>query len=755
MRNIIVSLSIITFCNYSIAQSNQSFWNEISESKINITGKREIIPEKFKTFQLDLNALKSVLLNAPNDKHVLIDNSSVIINLPLPSGEIQKFKVVEAPVMDMDLQLSYPNIKTYSIKGIDDVYANGKIDVTEFGFHGMIRSAKGDIYIDPYCQKNISDYITYYTHDFIKPINDRGICEGIIDEDGINSKVSSPSALICAGANLRTYRLAIACTGEYAKAATGLATPTKAQTLAKVVISVNRVDGVYEAEVAVRLVLVATSTLVMFTVPGTGFTVGDNSNASSLITKSQSVITASVGTANFDIGHTFSTGGGGLANLGCVCSASNKAKGITGSASPVGDPYDIDYVAHEIGHQFSGNHTFRAATGSCAGNGNLSTSVEPGSGVSIMAYAGICTGQNITTNSIPYFHGISFGEIMAFTTSGGGSSCDVSTASGNGAPVVTGSAAFTIPSNTPFILTGSATDPNGDALTYQWEEIDAASSFGNWNAGTKPFFRSYTPSTSPTRMFPILSAVLSGNLQGTVGEYTPTTAQVLNFRLTARDNKMGGGGVCSADAQITVNGAGPFAVTSQSVTGLAYSINAPCDITWSVNGTDVAPVNCSLVNIYISKDAGVTFTLMIANTPNDGFETITLPNLPVTSTTCRVKVESVGNIFFDINDKNFTISTVIGLGLNENNASNSIGIQLYPNPFSNSVKINIRNNSNLIAEKTMINVYDIIGNIVRSEVVKLTENFSKVYDFSDLANGSYIIEITDGKQKAVARLIKM
>ena len=258
----------------------------------------------------------------------------------------------------------------------------------------------------------------------------------------------------------------MACTGEYAVAATGSATPTMAQTLAKIITSVNRVDGVYETEVAVRLVLVATETLVVFTNASTDPFNGNN-NASTLIGESQSVISSTIGSANYDIGHTFSTGGGGLAGLGVVCINSQKASGITGSPNPVGDPYDIDYVAHEIGHQFAGNHTFNATTSSCGGgNRNASTAVEPGSGVTIMAYAGICGSTNdLAPNSIAYFHAISYDEIVNFTNLNNGNSCAATTSTGNQAPVVTGSGNYFVPKSTPFILTGSATDPDGDALT--------------------------------------------------------------------------------------------------------------------------------------------------------------------------------------------------------------------------------------------------------------------------------------------------
>ena len=754
-KTVILSAILVSSLTFK-AQSNMVFWQPINETKISVNGKRDIVPNTYKTFHLDMTNLKTLLATAPSDKMVSVKNSSVIVELPMPNGKIEHFSVVESPVMDEALQASYQNIKTYSIHGIDDIYASGKLDVTEFGFHGMVRSPNGDAYIDPYCKWNTADYISYYTFDFEKPFIDRGICEGAIGENNSTQKVSAPTIQICAGTNLRTYRLAIACTGEYAVAATGSATPTKAQTLAKVVTSVNRVDGVYETEAAIRMVLVSTTTLVLFTTAGTGFTTSDNNNASTLISKSQSVITNTIGSANFDIGHTFSTGGGGLAQLGCVCNTSSKASGITGSPSPVGDPYDIDYVAHEMGHQFGGDHSFKSALGSCGGNGNLSTSMEPGSGVSIMAYAGICSTDDLAPHSIAYFHSVSFDEIMAYSNTGTGNSCPVNTATGNHAPAVTGSASYVIPSSTPFSLTGSATDVDGDALTYQWEEADAATAFGNWNSGTKPFFRSYNPTTSPTRSFPILSSILAGPASYTtvIGEFLPTTAQTLKFRLTARDNKMGGGGLCYAVSTITVSATGPFAVTSQSTTGISYPAGTSQTITWNVNGTNAAPVNCANVNIYVSINAGLTYSLVLANTPNDGTENVAMPSLTVTSATCRVKVESVGNIFFDLNDKNFTI-TATTTGLNQYANSAGLTLQLYPNPFSSSVKIDVLSSHYLDTDNAVINVYDILGNIVRTETIKLTENFSKVYDFSSLANGAYIVEVTDGKQKSVARLIKL
>ena len=502
------------------------------------------------------------------------------------------------------------------------------------------------------------------------------------------------------------------------------------------------------------MVLVPTTTLVLYTTAGTGFTTSENNNSSSLIVKSQSIINSNIGSANYDIGHTFSTGGGGLANLGCVCSNSSKASGITGSSNPVGDPYDIDYVAHEMGHQFSGNHTFNAnsGAGSCAGNRNGSTSFEPGSGVTIMAYAGICGSLNdLASNSIAYFHAISYDEIMNFTTNNGGSMCDVSTASGNNPPIVTAMGNLTTSPNTPFTLTGSATDPDGDAITYQWEEMDAGSgSGGNWNNGSKPFFRSYNPTTSNSRSCPNATVIASGNLQGTRGEYTPTTAQVLKFRLTARDNKMGGGGVCSATTQVTVVN---FSVTSQGTAGIIYAGGSSQSITWNTNGTDLTPINCANVNIYVSLNSGTTYSLILANTANDGSENIVMPVVTTAVSTCMVKVQSsTGPVFFDANNVAFTLSDNTGI---VQTAANTVKMLLYPNPFSATVKVDISNPGTLNVSNTVLQVYDVLGNLVKTEKIKLTSNYSETFDLSNLANGSYMIEVTDGKQRSVSRLIKL
>jgi hypothetical protein len=755
---------------------NQTFWFPVQESSIRVSGNRQIIPQKYVCFSLIGSSLKEQLLNAPHEKNVRAEKSNCVINLPNPNGTIQRYRVVESAVMAQELSNSYPNIKTFSLKGIDDVNAIGKLDCNEFGFFARIISSNGDFYIDPYCLNNTVDHISYYTSDFIKNPAHR-IAEGNINEGSnhldlhnnqLNQGVpfieqqsgNKTAASTCVGAELRTYRFAVACTGEYAKAATGNQNPTIAQTLAKIVTSVNRVNLVYEKELSVRLELIATETLVIFTDPTSDPFTGNN-NATTLINESQTVINSNIGAANYDIGHTFSTGGGGLANLGVVCNNANKSKGITGSTSPVGDPYDIDYVAHEVGHQFNSKHTFNAITGSCNNNRNGSTSVEPGSGVTIMGYAGICSGNNLANHSIANFHAVSYDEIVNFTNSGSGNSCPVTTTTGNNPPVVIVNGNFTIPKGTPFVLTGSATDVDGDKLYYSWEETDpGAGAGGNWNSGTKPYFRSYAPetidstATSYSRFCPKKSVVLNGNYTGTMGEYLPQSAQVLKFRLTARDYKTGGGGVCSDIMNLTIDDSGPFTLSYPSASGIIWPMGTQEMITWDVNGTNQAPVSCDSVRIWISYDGGITYSIFQNSTENNGFLAITVPTLSATVNTCRMKVEAAGNIFYDISNNNFTISNgaVNTTGIKQVSQNNPIGLMVWPNPFSSQINFVVGNLNN--KNTTLLTLMDVLGKTIVQYNFSNKSELKEMIDLSSLTKGIYFLKVNNDHNQSVHRVVK-
>ncbi len=719
------------------------FFKDTKEPAISFTaGKRVIVPEAYKTVSLDKRGIENFLKGLPFETRLSNRAAAPVIELPMPDGTTAKFKVWESPVMEPLLAAQFPNIKTFTGQGIDDPTATIKIDFTETGFHAMVLSdITGNIFIDPYQQLNTSDYIVYYKKDFKNkdPFIEHAVLPA---QETKRFTANRPPAGPCVGAQLRTYRLAVACTGEYARAATGLPNPTVAQTLSAIVTSINRVDGIYEKELAISLNLVANNNLVVFTDPALDpFTANNDGNE--LLDESQTVIDDNIGSANYDIGHTFSTGGGGIAELECVC-GSTKARGVTGLAQPVGDPYDIDYVAHEIGHQFGASHTFNAVTSSCSGNRNGETAVEPGGGVTIMAYAGICGATNdLAQNSIPYFHGVSMDEINVFTTSGSGSSCAISTATGNNPPVVNAGNDYTIPKSTFFVLTGSATDPNSDALTYSWEEVDTGPS-GNINSptGNAPLFRSFVPVTGSSRYFPQLSDQVRNTT--TIGEKLPSYGRDLTFRLTARDNRAGGGGVCFDESALVVDdNSGPFIVNFPSATGISWEAGTVHTITWEVANTNNAPVNCANVSIQLSVDSGYTFPItIIANTPNDGIEQITVPN-SITNK-ARIRIMAVGNVFYDISDNNFSITASL-TGFNFTIAAAKQIVCNDPSSTTASITLGTESISGYSTPVELSASGNPAGTTVSFSPVTITPGQSTIVTLNGvhtLSNGTYTVTVT-------------
>jgi hypothetical protein len=415
----------------------------------------------------------------------------------------------------------------------------------------MILAAGGTIYLDPHLIGDDSVYVSYYKKDFGDPA-EQPFAEQLLEAQAAPPTLSLQAAL-STGPTLRTYRLAVAANSDYSTYHNG-GSGSKAPVMAAITTSINRVTGIYEREVAVRLQLVANNDLIIFTNPATD----PYSGGSNDLFTNQVTIDDLIGSANYDIGHLFTVGGGGVAGLGVVCSSA-KAQGLTGNSQPEGDPFDVDFVAHEIGHQFNGRHTFNAKSVdafSCDPfNFDSSTAYEPGGGSTIMAYAGICGPQDLQTNSDDYFHTISFDQIVNFVTSGNGNTCGSTSPTGNAAPVVEAGPNMTIQVNTPFSLTGSASDPDlGDSLTYAWEQFDLgtgwteAAFMPNRDVGLGPIFRSYPPTTSPSRTFP--NPAEPG--LAALGEVLPFTNRSLTFRLTARD---GQGGVSYDTMQVTVEGA--------------------------------------------------------------------------------------------------------------------------------------------------------------------------------------------------------
>ena len=598
-----------------------------------------------RVFQLNSETLRDLLGRAPLESTVPLSESPVVLTAPRADGSFARFRLVESPIMEAGLAAQFPQIKTYLGQGIDDPTATMRCDLTPQGFHASVFSAEGSFFVEP-----VKDGARYY-HSYFKQGRAQEKDWQCFTNPGDAASPASPAGgpFVLSGATLRTYRLALAATGEY----TAFHGGTVLGALAGMVTSMNRVNGVYEREVGVRMVLVANTNLVIFTNAATDpYT---NSSGSAMLGQNQTTLDNIIGSANYDIGHVFSTGGGGVASLRSVCTGS-KARGVTGSGSPVGDGFDIDYVAHEMGHQFGGNHTFNGTTSSCGGNRVSSAAYEPGSASTIMGYAGICAAENLQPNSDAYFHVKSIEEILAHINGTG--NCAVSTPTGNNPPNVSAGESYTIPQGTPFKLTASGSDPDNDALTYCWEQFNlGASAPPNTDNGSRPIFRSFTGTANPARTFPKLSDIL--NNTSTIGESLPTTTRALNFRVTARDNRAGGGGV--RDASVTINSradSGPFWVATPN-TAVTWPGSSVQNVTWDVANTNAAPVNCAQVNILLSTDGGNSFPFtLLANAPNNGTALVNIPN--ASTTQARIKVEAAGNIFFDVSNTNFTIAAAGG-----------------------------------------------------------------------------------------------
>ncbi|MFN4893795.1 MAG: reprolysin-like metallopeptidase [Bacteroidota bacterium] len=655
----------------NMVQAQNNFFTDAGKNKTLPTmGKRVISPEKFRTSTLDVNGMKNFLSTLPQESAVFYNRSSApIMTLPMPDGSFVRYRVWQSSVQEPGLEVKFPEIKTFAGQGVDDPSATLRFDFNPyFGFSAQILSSKsGRVLIDPYARGDVNTYQTYYMSDWRGETSfECGLETPPITE---NTTLAGP----CLGTQLRTYRLAFSCTGEFAQAVgAGQAGPTHAA----IVTGVNRLTQVYEDELAVRLVLIANNNLIEFLNPATDPWQNDGSIAElNNITGNINTALASVGGSTaYDIGHLGCTASNaGVAGLGVVC-GSSKGRGLTGGLNPVGDPYYIDYVAHEMGHQFNATHTFNS--GNCASSGG---SYEPGSGTTIMAYAGICSAtENIQPNSDPIFHALSFDQIGNFISTGAGSACAAVTSTGNNLPTVTISSSnnLSIPISTPFVLDATATDPDGDIVSYNWEGWDLGAA-GTWPSAaastTRPLFRTRVSKLTGSRTFPDMRVIVA-NYPGTTapsvmdglrGEVLPTVARTMKFRLTVRDNRAGGSGVVSAGDgcqsatifQVNAVGTTPFAVTFPNG-GESFAGGSSQTITWNNASTNAAPFNVANVRITYSTDGGLTYpTVLLASTTNDGSEAVVIP--VGATTTARIRVEAVGNIFFDISNNNFSVTAPV------------------------------------------------------------------------------------------------
>lgn len=619
--------------------------------------------DDFAAYRLNVAELSSILATAPME---FTNAAPIEILVPDPNGGFARFAVVNSPIMAPELAAEFPEINTYGGQGIDDPAATIRIDVTPAGFHAQVLSPNGAYYVDPYFHLNTEFYASY----FGSSLDASGLTFDESLEESVQADQQAGSGTVAgknpnsvgagdssapvqtaqrSGTQLRTYRTAVAATGEYVAFQGG----TVPLGQAAIVTAINRVSGIYETELSIRLQLIAGNSALVYTNASTD--PYSNSNASALLTQNQSNIDNVIGSANYDIGHVFTTGGGGLAGLGVVGNNARKAQGETGLSAPIGDAFYVDYVAHEMGHQFGGNHTFNGVDGAAGGNQNSTTSYEPGSGTTIQAYAGICGTDDLQAHSDPYFHSVSFDEIINYVDNVI-PSVGTRIATGNSVPTVEAGSNYVIPAQTPFALTAVGSDGNAsDVLTYSWEERDLGPfvSVLAGDNGSSPIFRAFSPTTSPTRSFPRLSDLLNNTT--VIGETLPTTTRKMDFRVTVRDNRTGGGGVNTDDMRVNVvNTGAAFAVTSPN-TAVSLTALTSQTVTWNVAGTTGNGINTPFVNILLSTDGGNTYSTVLASgVPNDGSQAVVLPNTATTQ--ARIRVEGAGNIFFDISNVNFTIT---------------------------------------------------------------------------------------------------
>ena len=653
MKQKFLFIALLATTSFLQAQDKGTFWKTAqSKSKVALESKLDL-PEK-QLLDLDVPAAANFLKNAPN--RFSNQNSNVILALPNPDGTMENFKIYENSNMEPELAARYPEIKSYIGIGIDNPTASAYISTSPLGFKSMVLNpGKPAVFVEPYSQ-DLQTYTVFTKADKRTAFTkfECSVLDRITPTDGSNLRPNADDG------SLRTFRLAMSVTGEYTAYFGG----TKAQALAAINNTMTRVNGVFEKDFNARMVLISNTDLVIYTSASTD-PYSASSSMSNWNQQLQTTLTNTIGNANYDIGHLFgATGGGGNAGcIGCVCVNPTstvplgKGSGYTSPANgvPSGDAFDIDYVAHEMGHQFGANHTFSM------NNEGTGANMEPGSGSTIMGYAGI-TSQDIQMNSDPYFHAISIQQV---TNNIKTKTCPTLTATGNSVPTANAGLDYTIPKSTPFMLTGSGTDANGDALTYIWEQFDNASSTqtgaSSAASATKtsgPTFRSYSPSTSTTRYFPRMQSVLTGatTTSGSeiVVEAVPSVARTMNFRFTVRDNRAGGSTNNSDDMIVTVNAtSGPFTVTAPN-TAVSYVGGSSQTVTWNVAGTTANGVNCANVDILISTNGGTTWSTLLAATPNDGTQAITIPNTAGTQN--RIMIKGTNHIFFDVSNTNFTIT---------------------------------------------------------------------------------------------------
>ena len=755
-------LSILLFSVLNL-KSQTAPWTVLTPSEVALLPAFEFsnMPRTgYKVFTLNFSVLNAQLSMAPMDTAT---DSNVIISFPNPDGGQDSYKIFETEIMEQALANNYPTIKSYIGKGIIDKTQAIRFSITPLGFDAVSNSGKvGSFLIKKHRSNSLINYVVYrhfrapgnaiyYRNSNLSATNsdfDCGFSDQISHVDKLQTLPKSNQ--INADGKLRVYRLAVATTIEFTNAIAsqaGMSLGTIAQKkgvlIASLVHLITRLNCDWERDLSVRMKLVANQEAIIF-VESDNFT---NGNKFTLLDESQQ-ITPIIGNANFDVGHVFGIGGGGVAGLGNIRYSDTKTRGVTeydGLQGINNDKFSNNF-AHEMGHFLGAKHTY---SNSDCSSIDSSIHIEPYAGNSYLSYNRLCAGLAVDSDgwqaiSDPFYHTASISEMQdAMAESNTGTLININTPP----PVVNAGLDYTIPKDTPYVLKASVTNSNSDGYTYSWEGLDRGiQPATSATATTGPNFKFNQPTESPNRYMPKLEKVIAGELN-TRMERLSSVSRVQNFAVTVRDNAViRGSNVRRDDMILTVNAnAGPFIVTSQNSVGTTWAGNSSQTITWNVAGTNANNINTSLVNLLLSTDKGLTFaTTLLANTPNDGSQIITVPN-NINSLDCRLMVQSVGNLFYAVNTTKFAISS--------NLATNDFEFKdfaLYPNPNNGSFKISFTPETN---DDIEIIVYDISGRNIYNKTFQNSDMFDQELQVNTISSGIYFVNIQNGENKMIKRIV--
>ena len=577
---------------------------------------------------------------SPEEIRIAYNSPRPVLKLPLPNGSIRTFVFTATDLLSSNPALA---IRSLTGRSVEDAGCSANVVLTPNSISAQIFSTAGIHYLN----STVDDgqiLLTFDSGPGRTGLNYQCLTE--ISEPPLRAQ----SALQAQSNNfqnvLRIFRLAPAATSEFTEYF-----GSKEAALLEVVTAMSRADGIFGRELGISFQLVSGFEQMVFNDPASD-PYSTNEPTEKLLAEAQSAFDRFIGTANYDVGILLTRGTYGLAYFSSVCDQARKGSSCIGLPEPAGDAFHVNLVTHELGHQFGARHTFNSPMGLCAERRDGFTAYEPGAGSTIMSYSSLpCGDDSFQPRHDAYFHSESLKQILEFVNSAA-ASCARTSPRDNTAPSVSAGPEYTIPTETPFGLTATASDTENDTVFYCWEQRDLgpARALSAPDDGVGPLFRSFPPTTSGTRLFPRLETILSGG--DSREERLPTTERTMRFRVTARDSH-DDGAVNWANTQIRVIDTGaPFRITSH---GSEQTLTGATTVQWEVAGTTAAPIHAAQVRITLSTNSGQTFPIILADsTANDGSEEIVLPE--ISSGNVRIKVAPTNNIFFDINDAALTIA---------------------------------------------------------------------------------------------------